>query len=192
MRSRRGTTEVVIRSSRSTRSGCGSKLGTYVGRASALGTGFPPGGRSPSGGKDHFFFCGKRNGPSPKEKVGARSTGRFRVKTAACVFTPCLGTSPGRYGHAIGEQGRACSSIRPPPGRATLAAECGRRTLRKSPPLPHGKHPTNPALREAPAGGGGLEAPTCPCSPRAGRNGRKGSSMSYESRQPPFSPISPA
>ena len=59
MRSRRGTTEVVIRSSRSTRSGCGSKLGTYVGRASALGTGFPPGGRSPSGGKTISFSAEK-------------------------------------------------------------------------------------------------------------------------------------
>ena len=162
------------------------RSGTLPGGACPAGAGGPPGGKTIS------FSAEKETVLHPKEKVGARSTGRFRVKTAACVFTPGLGTSPGRYGHAIGEQGRACSSIRPPPGRATLAAECGRRTLRKSPPLPHGKHPTNSALREAPAGGGGLEAPTCPCSTRAGRNGRKGSPKSYESRWPPFSSISPA
>ena len=102
----------------------------------------PCGGRSPSGGclpgrgKVHFFFCGKRNGPSLL--VGAKSAPlRFRLtaktpfrflapplptkaallwgprarssvssgwNTAACVFTHCLGTTPGRYGHHAQEQ----------------------------------------------------------------------------------------
>ena len=50
---------------------------------------------------------------------------RLWWNTAAFVFTHCLGTSPGRYGHALVEQGRGCGSIRQPPGCATLAAEYG-------------------------------------------------------------------
>ena len=55
---------------------------------------------------------------------------RLWWNTAAFVFTHCLGTSPGRYGHAMVEQGRGCGSIRQPPGCATLAAECGGRASR--------------------------------------------------------------
>ena len=47
------------------------------------------------------------------------------LTTAAFVFTHCLGTSPGRYGHPMVEQGKAGSSIFGPSGGATLAAECG-------------------------------------------------------------------
>ena len=81
------------------------------------------------GQKPFLFLRKKKRFLTPKKKLG-RSTGRFRVKTAACVFTHCLGTSPGRYGHAIVEQGRGCGSIRQPPGCATLAAECGGRASR--------------------------------------------------------------
>ena len=154
-------------------------------------------GRNPSGGKDHFFFCGKRNGPSPQRKRGGRSTVGLGLTTAAFVFTHCLGTSPGRYGHPMVEQGKAGSSIFGPSGGATLAAECGggvpgSSLPTKSPAPPQGMHLTTLALREAPAGGGGLGPPACLCSQTAGRNGREGSSLSYESRKPPFSPISPA
>ena len=107
-------------------------------------------GRSPSGGKDHFFFCGKRNGPSPQRKRGGRSTVGLGLTTAAFVFTHCLGTSPGRYGHPMVEQGKDGGSIWPPPTCATLPAECG-----KSPPAA-GRHPTTPARREVTAGGGRL------------------------------------
>ena len=50
----------------------------------------------------------------------------FWSSTAAFVFTHCLGTSPGRYGHAVVEQRWALGTILRPPGGATLAAECGR------------------------------------------------------------------
>ena len=74
----------------------------------------------------------------------------FWSSTAAFVFTHCLGTSPGRYGHPIEEQGKGCGSILQPPGSSTLGAKCG-----GSPPV--SPHHATPALREAPAGGGGLE-----------------------------------
>ena len=158
---------------------------------------FPTGGGGPPGGgsrrraealrgeRPFLFLRKKKRFLTPKKKLG-RSTGRFRVKTAACVFTHCLGTSPGRYGHAIVKQGKDGGSIQPPPGGATLAAECGMahrvHHTWHSPAPPQGMHLTTPALREAPAGGGGLGPPACLCSQTAGRNGRKGSSMSYESR----------
>ena len=46
----------------------------FEGGAPSGGCSSPPRGRSPSGGKDHFFFCGKRNGPSPQRKRWGRST----------------------------------------------------------------------------------------------------------------------
>ena len=58
----------------------------------------PCGGRSPSGGKDHFFFCGKRNGPSPQRKRGGRSTVGLGLTTAACGFRITWRTPSGRYG----------------------------------------------------------------------------------------------
>ena len=67
---------------------------------------------------------------------------RLWWNTAAFVFTHCLGTSPGRYGHAIGEQGRGCGSILRPPGGATLAAECGG-------DAPGASHPTQVSLSAA-------------------------------------------
>ena len=90
---------------------------------------------------------------------------RLWWNTAAFVFTHCLGTSPGRYGHAMVEQGKDGSSIQPPPGGTTLAAECGGGAPGRcacfsaphSPSPPQGMHLTTPALREAPAGGGWLE-----------------------------------
>ena len=103
-------------------------------------------GAEPLRGERPFLFLRKKKRfLTPKKKLG-RSTGRFRVKTAACVFTHCLGTSPGRYGHAMVEQGRGCGSIRQPPGCATLAAECGG-------DAPGASHPTQVSLsaaREAP------------------------------------------
>ncbi len=148
----------------------------------------PCGGRSPSGGclpgrgKVHFFFCGKRNGPSLL--VGAKSAPlRFRLtaktpfrflapplptkaallwgprarssvssgwNTAACVFTHCLGTPPGRYGHHWEEQGQAVvlsahrllvplsgqSAAVPCVGRGALV--CGARLPRRAIPLCRG------------------------------------------------------
>ena len=84
------------------------------------------------------------------------------LTTAAFVFTHCLGTSPGRYGHPMVEQGKASSSIFGPSGGATLAAECGggvpgSSLPTKSPAPPQGMHLTTLALREAPAGGGRIE-----------------------------------
>ena len=75
---------------------------------------------------------------------------RLWWNTAAFVFTHCLGTSPGRYGHAIGKRGKDYGSILGPPGSSTLGAKCG-----GSPP--GSPHHTTPALREAPAGGGWIE-----------------------------------
>ena len=74
---------------------------------------------------------------------------RLWWNTAAFVFTHCLGTSPGRYGHPIEEQGKGCGSILRPPGSSTLGAKCGGGP-------PGSPHPATPALREALAGGGRL------------------------------------
>ena len=58
---------------------------------------------------------------------------RLWWNTAAFVFTHCLGTSPGRYGHAIGEQGEAvvlsCGRLDVPLSRQSAAvAYRGRHT----------------------------------------------------------------
>ena len=78
-------------------------------------------------------------------------------KTAACVFTHCLGTSPGRYGHAIEEQGQAVvlswGRLDVPLSRQSAAVRRNRLALHKAPSSTQGKHPTTPALREAKAGG---------------------------------------
>ena len=116
---------------------------------------------------------------------------RLWWNTAAFVFTHCLGTSPGRYGHAMVEQGRGCGSIRQPPGCATLAAECD-----SAPGSSNSTQISLSAAREAPHHPGPergsrrrrmVRASACPCSMRAGRNGREGAPMSYESCKPPFS-----
>ena len=156
----------------------------------------PAGGGVPPGGKDHFFFCGKRNGPSPQRKRGARSMQGLWTKTAASGFSRTLGTTPGRYGHPIEEQGKDCGSILGPPGDATLAAECGG-ALRSSHPI-QGFYPAAGDVPDHPGPERGTRrrlvgrVQARPCSSKAGRNGREGSPMSYESRWPLFSPISPA
>ena len=134
----------------------------------------PAGGRLPAAGvparqgQGPFLFLRKKKRALTPKKKGARSTAGWWWSTAACGFTLCLGTSPGRYGHAIGEQGKAGGSILRPPGCATLAAECGaapgasRPT--KSPAPPQGRHLTTPAMREAPAGGGWIERKPVPVS----------------------------
>ena len=80
-----------------------------------MGGQWPPGadkvppcrGRIPSGGKDHFFFCGKRNGPSPQRKRGARSTVGLGWKTVASGFRMTAGTPSGRYGLPLGNREKA-------------------------------------------------------------------------------------
>ena len=110
-----------------------------------------------------------------------------------------MGTSPGRYGHAMVEQGRGCGSIRQPPGCATLAAECGGRASRPTKKarrslvplcaaegLPDHLGPERGTRRRWL-----VRAQASPCSAGAGRNGRKGSSLSYESRWPPWTTTNP-
>ena len=157
------------------------------GRSPSGGCGSPPQGQGP-----FLFLRKKKRALTPKKnEAGLRGVGTG--KTAACVFTHCLGTSPGRYGHAIGEQGQ------------TVVLSCGRLDVplsRQSAVVawrviaPHTTLPLHLRRREAPDHPGPERgtrrrrvdrAQACPCFTRAGRNGRKGSFLSYERRQPPFS-----
>ncbi len=155
------------------------------------GAGFPPGGAYPAGAKTVSFSAEKETVLDSKEKVrpvyGALLLRKRRLSSLRTVVR----TSPGRYGHTIGEQRKVCGSILGPPGCSTLAAECGG--------APGASRPTQvfySAAREAPDRPGHERgtrrrrvdrAQACPCFTRAGRNGRKGSFLSYERRQPPFS-----
>ncbi len=97
----------------------------------------PAGGRLPGGGaaprrggqKPFLFLRKKKRFLTPKKKLG-RSTGRFRVKTAACVFTHCGEDQPRPLRPCHSGTGTGCGSILGPPGCATLAAECGGRSSR--------------------------------------------------------------
>ena len=89
----------------------------------------PAAGRSPSGGKDHFFFRGKRNGPSPQRKRGARSMQGLWAKTAASGFRMTERTLPGRYGLPFGNRD-SLRSIHPPPAGVSLRAWRPARHLR--------------------------------------------------------------
>ena len=103
-----------------------------------------------------LFLRKKKRALTPKKnEAGLRWVGGGPRRLAS--LRTVVRTSPGRYGHAVVEQGWALGSILRPPGCATLAAECS-----KSPAPPQGKHPTTLAVREAPAGGGGLERQPVP------------------------------
>ena len=66
---------------------------------------FPAKGRNPSGGKDHFFFCGKRNGPSPL------------VRTNSISLHPPCGGYP-LYSIHSSSPHKSCA-FAGPPGRST-------------------------------------------------------------------------
>ena len=73
---------------------------------------------------------------------------RLWWNTAAFVFTHCLGTSPGRYGHAMVEQGQTVvlsgRRLDVPLSRQSAAVHRGHRTLHRSPTLPQGRAPDHP------------------------------------------------
>ena len=157
------------------------------------GAGFPPGGAYPAGAKTISFSAEKETVLDSKEKVRP-VYGAFQGQNGGLRLYALFGDQPRPLRPCHGGIGTDCGSIWPPPGGATLAAECGmaRRVHHTwhSPAPPQGRHLTTPAPREAPAGGGWLEPGAHPCSPTAGRNGRKGSPQSYESRWPPWTPKS--
>ena len=129
----------------------------------------PPGGlvahqgaESLRGERPFLFLRKKKRSFTPKKKLGPGLrwvSGRSRRLTS---LRTVVRTSPGRYGHAIVEQGQAvvlsCGRLAVPLSRqSALAVHRGRRAPHKSSTPPQGRHLTTPALREAPAGGGWLE-----------------------------------
>ena len=85
-------------------------MGHSISENSLSGRAPPCGGRSPSGGvpirqgQGPFLFLRKKKRALTPKKNEAGLRGVDTGKTAACVFTHCLGTPPGRYGHHTQEQ----------------------------------------------------------------------------------------
>ncbi len=194
---------------------------------------FPAKGRNPSGGKDHFFFCEKRNGPSPLVRTNSISLhppcGGYPLYSIhsssphkSCAFAGPPGRSTGRCywengGFRLyalfGDQSRP---LRPSHGgtekrrwfylvaawlcysrgrvwRGALPVQRGDAPGASGKPRPTDRRSARcteyPALREAPAGGGGIEQKPLPVSGCDGRNGREWSAEPAKSRWPPFSTI---
>ena len=140
----------------------------------------PAAGAESLRGERPFLFLRKKKRSFTPKKKKAGLRGINAKKTAACVFTHCLGTSPGRYGHPMVEQGwflvLSCGRLVLPlsgPGwsGASLAAE-GEELASD---LPEALRPTrggelhaargllpHSAARVAPAGGGWLERRSVP------------------------------
>ena len=147
------------------RTGLSPDRGAPSGRLPA-GDWLPARGRSPSGGKDHFFFCGKRNGPSPQRKRGA-------AKTAASGFRMTGRTPSGRYGLPLWnrEKSAALSTRRlrvPLSGPGWSGASLRRRWSGRVVWGAMTRHATTALCRESGTSRRPQDRTTvCPCSPMA-------------------------
>ena len=124
-------------------------------------------GRSPSGGKDHFFFCGKRNGPSLQRKRRGPVYAGLMDENGGQRLSYDFGDPFRPLRPALVEQGQVGASNPPPPAGASLRAElvgcfpCGKGGDLRRVRLPHS------AARVARPGGGRIELQALPCSPMA-------------------------
>ena len=172
---------------------------------------FPTRGRSPSGGclpgkgaapaagaRSISFSEEKETGLDSKEKRGPVFGAFVLRKRRPASLRTVWGPAPAVTAMPLRNRDRlwfylvaAWMSHSHGRVRRQIVTPHERGTMSRSPCAPQKDHPTTPALREEPAGGGWLGPPAFSCSTRAGRNGREGSSLSYESRMPPSSTTNP-